>query len=482
MPLPLADLLITGGSVLLGDPLDGRFERADVLVRDGLIAAIGPDLEAPGAERVDATGSFVLPGFVDTHHHLWEASLRGLTADWSALDFFWGVRAHHAGAHEAEDVHAGTYAGAVAALDAGITTVLDVAHAVNTPEHAREGLRAVREAGVRALFCYGLTTTPGAEAFTAEQRRADLRALHTDEFTSPTAASRVRLGVAVNDIGSVPWTQTRTEFHLARELGLRSTVHARSLWGELSAPEITWLHRDGLLSPDQVHAHANAATDEELALLAEAGAAVSSTPETEVMLGLGYPVLARTAELGIPTGLGTDIQAGSPADPFAWMRAALQAVRGQRHQHVLDTEGSASLTTPTPSVRDVLHHATLGGARVLGLGEVTGSLEVGKAADVLVLRADGVHQRPVVDPVATVVLHSRASDVDTVLVGGEPVKRAGLLLGGRTERATDLADAVWTRLAPRIAARGGLLPPRPEGLLKHMAAAGAANAPEWATS
>src|ERR671921_143025 len=100
-------LLIAGGTVLTGPPRTGRFERADVLVENGGITAIGPDLDAPGAEVIDAVGTFVLPGFADAHTHLWEATMRGLTADWDLLQFAWNIRFNHTALHTPDDIYAG---------------------------------------------------------------------------------------------------------------------------------------------------------------------------------------------------------------------------------------------------------------------------------------------------------------------------------------------------------------------------------------
>jgi 5-methylthioadenosine/S-adenosylhomocysteine deaminase len=111
----------------------------------------------------------------------------------------------------------------------------------------------------------------------------------------------------------------------------------------------------------------------------------------------------------------------------------------------------------------VLRFATLGGAEALGLGSVCGSIEVGKVADVLVLRGDGLHMAPMNDLVATVVLHAGPADVDTVLVGGEVVKQGGVLRGGPAARARSVLEASRDRIVAELEPRGGLLPPAPEG-------------------
>lgn len=475
--------LVAGGRVLLGSPRDARFERADVLIVDGKIASIGLDLDRANVDEVlDATGTVVVPGFVDTHHHLWETNLRGMTAGWDIIDFSWGIRFHHSAIQSAEDIYAGTYAGALSALDAGITTTLDFSHAINSPEHARQGLQAAHDSGLRTLFAYGLVAAPYAASGFAddEARRSDLRSLRAELFSSDDNSALVTLGVAVNDIGGVPWAQTKAEYELARELDLVTTSHTNSTWSPQRAPEIGWLHHDGLLGDRQVHAHMNTTSDHELQLVADAGAGIASTPETELQMGMGFPIFARAALRGIPVGLGTDIQANNPADAFTQMRLGMHAETARANQPLLDAWGTGALHGVAVTPAEILHHATLGGAQVLGLDGVTGSIEVGKAADLVLVRSDRLHHRPMLDQMAALVLHSRVSDVDTVLVAGTVRKRGGALEEASAAKAARLVDAAWDRLDPQIEARGGRLPARPDGLLEQIGQAAVANAPAWA--
>ena len=470
-------ILITGGTVLAGSPLTGEFRQVDVLVEDGTISAIGAGLRHADAERIDAGGTFVLPGFVDTHAHLWESTMRGVTAEWDLLDFAWGIRFNHAGLHAPEDLYAGARAGALALLDGGTTTVLDHVHCIISPDHGDEALRAVVESGMRAVWAYGLSDLPAAEAAfpTRARRWDDVRRVRS----ALSGGGRVVFGLAPTDITAVPWQTTVEEFALARDLDAVLTTHLHSVWGPGRAPEAEWLHHDGLLGPRQVYSHANAISDEGLSRLADAGAAIASTPESELQMGLGFPVFARAAAASVTIGLGSDLQANNGPDAFTQMRLARQAEVGRHQQALLDTVGTTGLAGVPVSLRQILHAATLGGAQALGLGAATGSLEVGKAADLLLLRNDAVRQRPVVDPFATIVLQSHAGDVDTVLVAGEVLKRGGLLLAD-TSTSTTLVENAWERLLARMEERGGTKPPRPEAWLQHMTAAAHANAPAWA--
>lgn len=471
--------LISGGTVLLGPVLTGHFARADVLIVDGNIAQIGQDLDSSGASVIDATGTFVLPGFVDAHAHLWEASMRGISSDWDILDFAWGIRFNHIGLHAPEDLYAGVLAGALSSLDSGTTTVLDHVHAVASPEHADEALRAVTDSGIRAVWAYGLSDVPGSTGFPSPQAR------YTDARARRGAlpdGSRITMGLAVNDPLNVPWELTRQEFALARELDVLLTAHTNTTWGPVRPKEIELLARDGLLGARQVYSHADASSDDELDLLAGAGAALVSTPESELQMGLGTPLFRRAAARGVAVALGSDLQANNSPDAFSWMRLARQAENGHLNQAILTGSGLVGLDGVSVSVRETLHLSTMAGAVALGLDHRIGSLEPGKAADIVLLRNDSVRQRPIIDPFATIVEHSQVGDVDTVLVGGEIAKRHGALVGDAPRNAVELVDAAWARLSERMSSRGGPKPPRPDGLFDQVSAAVAANFPAWASA
>lgn len=290
------------------------------------------------------------------------------------------------------------------------------------------------------------------------------------------------MGLAVNDLLNVPWELTAQEFALASELDVLLTAHVNTTWGPWRPQEVEFLAHDGLLGPRQVYSHGDASSDHELELLAGAGAALVSTPESELQMGLGMPLFQRATARGVTVGLGSDLQANNSPDAFTWMRLARQAENGRRNQAVLEGPGLAGLDGVGVSVRQSLHLATMGGAAALGLDHLIGSLEPGKAADIVLLRNDRVRQRPIVDPFATIVEHSQVGDVDTVLVGGEVVKRRGALDKDTSSTAIELVDAAWARLSERMSGRGGPQPPRPDGLFDQVSASISANVPAWASA
>ncbi len=156
-------ILITGGFIVSGDPDSGTLPVADLLIEDGTIRAIGPNLaeSVRDAERIDAAGTIVIPGFVDTHRHTWETVARGLYATCTLDAYLADVVGNLGPNYDPEDVYAGNLLGALEALNAGITMMLDWSHCNNTPEHADAGIRGLQESGMRAVYAYGNQSGPG---------------------------------------------------------------------------------------------------------------------------------------------------------------------------------------------------------------------------------------------------------------------------------------------------------------------------------
>lgn len=452
--------LIHGARVIDGDPATSDGAVADILVEDGRIAQIAPGLDAD-AERVDASGCIVTPGFVDTHRHTWQTAMRGICADWTLLDYFRGIRMAASAVYSPDDVYAGNLAGALEALDAGVTCVLDFSHCLISPDHADEAVRGLREAGLRGVFAYGMFPVPVAEPpFDAPEKRFDdARRVRTEHFASD--AELLRMGVALTELGLVPWDVTVGEVGVARELDVMVTTHTGSVHAENRPPEIELLDAAGLLDNRQVHVHCNACTERELDLLAGAGASVSVTPETELQMAMGFPVTQRLIDRGMTPSIGCDIVSNNRGDLFTQMRLGLACERARVNQPFLDRgEMPDALNI---SAAQILHFATLGGAKALGLGSEIGSLEAGKAADLVVLRADGLGGAPQAEPIAQVVLHSGVGDVDSVMVAGRWVKRDGELVDGAATRARGAIEASRERIETAVGGWGALLPEPPEG-------------------
>ncbi|MGI5499325.1 amidohydrolase family protein [Lentzea sp. CA-135723] len=392
--------LITGGTVVSMDPAIGDLGRGDVLITDGVITEIADRIEAADAEVIDATGRIVLPGFVDTHRHTWQTAFRGLGADWSFEDYLIAVHGTVKPHYQPEDVYLGNLLGRLEALHSGVTTMFDWFHAALTPAHADAALAGLRDAPGRSIFGYG------AGYRTEERIAAEVRRVHS----GVSAGGLVTLALALRGPGEAPMGTVAEDVQLADELGLRTTVHVDGLNGNRP---ITELMRRDLLRDTTTFVHGNGLADDELRMIADAGASVSISPDVELKMGFGWPETGRMLAAGLRPALSIDDCPAVGGDMFSTMRTTLSAQRG--------LDGGLSS-------RDVLSFATVDGAHACGLGSQIGSLTPGKAADIILVRADDLTMFPLNHPAGALVTAGHPGLVDTVLVAGRVVKRDGVLV------------------------------------------------------
>src|SRR5579859_1804261 len=218
------ELLIKGGYVVTVDPDLGDLPAGDVLVADGLITAVGPDLEpvTSAAEVIDATGRLVIPGLVDTHRHVWQGAIGGYTPQITGAGYGPAVLTGIALRHSTEDVYAGTLWGALQALDAGISTIADWAHNDQSPAHADADLRGLRDSGIRGYFLYG---GPGpATGDPDPPHPADARRMR-DQYFAVGTYGRLRMGMALRGPCFTSAERNAEDYAFARDLGLPISVH-----------------------------------------------------------------------------------------------------------------------------------------------------------------------------------------------------------------------------------------------------------------
>jgi len=449
-------IAITDGYVLSMDPAIGELERGSVLVEDGRVVAVAPDLGDVDAERIDASGGVIMPGFVDTHRHTWQTALRGICADWTLMDYFLGIRSTLSPRYSARDVYVGNYVGALEALDAGVTTILDFSHCNNTPDHADAAIDGLREAGIRATFAYGYFAPPRAEPhFTTHAMRLDdSRRVQREIAALP--GGLLTMGISLTEPGLIPFADTRAEVETARELGVVIATHTGCIWGMPSGLDQFAFH--GLLGPDIVHVHCNACTERDWRLLQGSDAKISVTPETEMQMGMGHPPIGRALEAGLVLSLSCDVMSSNSGDMFTQMRLGLQDARALENDR-----SHRRRTDPTElrhTVRDALTWATINGAKALGLDDRIGSLTPGKRADVIVVGPGGgrLNMLGLANPVGAVVQQANASNVQTVLLDGAPVKRDGRLLGVDEHRIAAMLDDSREGILERTLADGPILP------------------------
>ncbi|GAA1031671.1 amidohydrolase family protein [Virgisporangium ochraceum] len=434
----MSNLLLAGGIVVTCANKHEVLWPGDILIRDGRIAAIGRDLQVDDAERIDVSGRIVMPGLVDTHRHTWQSVVRNIASDWTLDQYLVGLHAGLSRYFRPEDTYAGNLIGALEALDSGITTLLDWSHNLFTPQHADAAIDALEEAGLRAVFSHG----GGAEQWggvmpsPVPHPADDVRRLRNGRFSSNDG--RVTLGVAARGPQFSTLDVTRHDFLLARELGLRVSVHVGDgHWGKIKP--IHQMNGEGLLADTTTYVHCNSLSEDELRLIADTGGTASVATDVEMQMGHGWPATGRLLAVGITPSLSVDVCSSIGGDMFTTMRTTIAVQRATDNSDAVARNEAPERVKL--SCEDVLRFATIEGAKANGLDHVTGSLEVGKAADIVVLSKDSLALTPVNNPYGSIVYAAHPGLVKDVLVDGRFVKRDGSLVGVDLDRLRGLAEA-----------------------------------------
>ena len=423
---PLGDnFVLRGGTVISMDPDVGDFESADVLIEGGRIAAIGPGLDT-SAEAIDASSMIVMPGFVDTHRHMWQGQLRNILPNGLLSDYTRDITGAARSVFRPEDAYIGDLVIALGAINAGVTTVLDWSHIGNSPEHTDAAIDGLAESGLRSVYAYG-----GGAAGPDNRFPDDIRRLRAERFASDDQLLTLAMAAGTN---TAHWA-------VAREVGAPITVHVNGS-GQLLA-----LADD--MGPDVTYIHAPHLTEEEWQLVVDSGGHISIAAPIEMEMGHGVPPIQQSLDHGIRPSLSTDVETEMPGDFFTQMRTifTLQRMLALARQRAGDADAPGLI-----SVRDVLEFATIQGALDNALGSTAGSLTPGKQADIIMLQTDAINVMPVNNAYGAVVLGMDTSNVDTVLIGGRVRKWGGELtdvdldrVGGLVEESRDyvVSAAGW---------------------------------------
>ncbi|MGH2525119.1 MAG: amidohydrolase family protein, partial [Actinomycetota bacterium] len=412
--LPTHRTLIRGGNVLSMDAEVGDLAAGDVLIDGDRILAVGRDLSNGEVDVIDASGMIVMPGFVDTHRHIWEGLLRNIGTDVpleGRSSYISYVLHKLAPAFRPEDAYIGDLISALGAIDAGITTLLDWSHIQGSPAHTDAVIQALKDSGLRAVFAYGF---PWWGKWEERQPSWFVRAAN-EHFS--TDDQMLTLALAAPGPEFTDFEVSRDHWKLAREAGARITTHVGvGSYGQDG--KVQEMGEAGLLGPDTTYIHCTTLNDTEIQMIVDSGGTVSLASPVEMMMGHGMPPIQKFLDRGLMPSLSVDVETNVPADMFNQMRSVLALQRAMAAAH------GKSPITPA----EVLACATIDGAKANGLDAKTGSLTPGKQADVILLRTDRMNVTPLNDPATAVVAGMDTGNVDTVMIAGRVMKRHGKLL------------------------------------------------------
>ncbi|HLQ93856.1 MAG TPA: amidohydrolase family protein [Xanthobacteraceae bacterium] len=423
-------ILIKDGVVLTLTGTD--FAKADVLIEDGKIREIRPEMAASGDTAViDATNRILIPGFVDTHSHSYQGILRSILPNGRVdPDYNRDVQNLLTPAYSPSDVYAGVLMSALGFIDMGTTTIVDLSQIGHSPEHSDACIRALQDAGIRALFGYGRGSGPAA------RYPQDLPRLQRTYFNSKDQLLTLGLASSLD-----PQTVAA-----ARNAGIPAVMHYR-----VNPAPVIALARAGLLREGDAFIHTTHLNNEAWQVIKGIGARVSLSPPLEMAMGHGFPAIQDALDQGVRPSLSSDHGTTVGQDMFSIMRTAYNLQRLGVQQRMRRNESNVP---PLLTCREVLGFATLAGARFAGLDGKVGTLAPGKDADIVMLRTDTFDLWPLNNAPSVVANMMNPSHVDTVFIAGKVKKWRGSLVGIDRARVMRLAqearDAMMARAGFKI--------------------------------
>ena len=458
--------LLQGGTVMT---LEGAWApfTGDVLIENGRIREIAPRIAIEDAEIVDCSGKIVMPGFIDTHHHMWEGLFRSSGTDQMLNDYFLEKLVTMSPHLTPEDVYVANRLSALAALDAGITTTLDWSHIANSPAHTDAAIAALKDTGTRAVYAYAPSMNyqgDGPNPYPQDIFRLRREVFASDhqlvtlamgamgpEFGGRTPEEAVQNAMFEWDIARHPDIQTRLSVHVGVG-ALGATEPLKRLDAALRAAGKTGL------TDDTTYIHCVRVSDAELGMIVDTGGTMSLAIPISLMMGMGMPPVERLRRIApdYRYSLSVDVPTNQGTDMFSKMRALFMLQRALRTE--ADPEACLFTFLQDPAecragmltTRNVLEAATVEGARANGLLDRTGTLAVGKQADIVLLDARRIDVGPMNDPIGLVATAMDTSHVDSVMVAGAFRKRDGALVGVDVARVLSEAEAARDAVLGRL--------------------------------
>jgi 5-methylthioadenosine/S-adenosylhomocysteine deaminase len=358
------------------------------------------------ADTIEAWGSVIMPGLINTHTHAPMVLYRGLADDLALMEWLQKyIFPAEAKTVTPEFVRAGTRLAALEMIQSGTTTYADMYY------FEEEIARETKRAGLRGVLGQTIIQFPVADAKTPAdglaRAEAFIKEFRNDPLITPAVAPHAMYTLDGPTLLACRELAQRygvpTIIHLAETQAESKTAHER-----FKTSPVAYLENLGFLGPGVLAAHAVWVSDGEVATLKARGVGVSHNPESNMKLASGTAPVPQYLAAGVAIGLGTDGAASNnDLDMFEAMRTA-------SFLHKLTTKDPQAV-----GARAVLEMATIGGARALGMDRRIGSLEPGKRADVIVVNMSSARQTPMYDPVSHLVYATRGDDVQAVVVNGK---------------------------------------------------------------
>jgi 5-methylthioadenosine/S-adenosylhomocysteine deaminase len=438
-----AQILVENATVItVQEGVDEPFTGYLLVGSDGVIGAVGsgvyPGVLPASTERVDASGKLVIPGFVSGHNHLWQSAFRGIALDQVLYPWLDALHRTYGPYFADGDFYWFTLHGALDQLLHGITTTYSHSQRLDgTEAQYLESMAAEMEVPQHFIFAYNndLDQTPAAMAQTFAAFMQQVKA----NMAMPASPM---LGAALNAVGNfAPGDGLAREMALAKQYGIGVQIHYLEQYSNRDSDRAQWetMKQAGALTEHTTFAHFIHTTDSILHDSAAAGVGMIWNPLSNGRLASGLSDIPHYLALGVKVGMGVDGAAsGDISDPFENMRMGMYALRMQSHD------------PNTMSAERILRLHTLDTAKVLGVADKVGSLEVGKLADFLILDPSTPLTGDVINPVPHLVAAMNAMNIEAIYVAGKLAVTQGKVLLNAVKHDTQAVQAEVVKRVGRI--------------------------------
>ncbi|PYR83944.1 MAG: hypothetical protein DMG18_11125 [Acidobacteria bacterium] len=499
-------ILLRGGVVLTLDARLGDFEKADILIDGKTIAEIAPNISTSDAEIVDCSGTIVMPGFVTTHHHMYETLQRSMIPDgllqgawpqesynsvvqniWTAgriadpqnqSSFVWDLGRSP---YDPEDCYISELVACLSEISEGITTGVDTSQSSHTPEHTDAMIKGLMDSGRRMVYAYtgGIDRSaqgipyefPGAMNDTSKGIGRIAKTYFSSKDQLVTLGFGGGPGVAAPGSDYTGW-------QLARAFG--GSLHNHNVGGAAVVINAAADPRNGSDWSDVTFIHCTRWQDQPIAQISygshgypkenrskaweiwrDRGAHVSIANLIEMQMRHGMPPFQEALDHGILPSLSPDVDTNMTTDPFSLMRGAFCLQRALANDLAFPESNPGGLPVPQLlTSRQVIEMATIAGAASTRLLDKIGTLVPGKEADIIVLDARSINTWPINNVPGTIVTMLNPRHVRDVLIAGKVVFWKGKLVGWNVDALLGQIEQARDRVLARIngPAKAGSLP------------------------
>ena len=421
--IKVVDLIIKNPKILNGKNGDFDTQLSSVIIHNGKILKIEGNQEAQSnysSEKVwDAGGKLLLPGFINTHCHLFQTFMRGLGKDLTFIKWMNNsVRLLMPNMDE-EAIYLAAMVGCMESIRSGVTTLVDFMYAHVKPHYADYVLKAFDDCGIRGVLARGMTDVdrlPGSSVRPASAAPAAQSLLEVDRSRAMYAQHpRISFMLAPSVIWGMTDHGLKEIATYARENNLIVTMHILETIDDdqhslekYGKTTMRVLEDIGILETDFLGVHAIRVSEDDLALFKKYQTRISYNPLANMILGSGVAPIVNLTKHGIPISLGTDGAASNDSQNlFEVMKTGALLQKVQNHD-------SAAL-----SAREIFSMATDQGAACINMADEVGSLVEGKKADIITIDLQRSNTTPCYDPIASLVYSGNSENIAMVMVDGE---------------------------------------------------------------